>query len=101
MSRMVERTEDQTQEVVMMNIMYPDDCGRTMNLHSKCVLASLPVPAVMRSIGIPCRVITNFNSAHDNTGNLKTELIFKPDGTPDRRNTRDSIWSVQKTLSRE
>uniref|UniRef100_A0A8C7YEA6 Transglutaminase-like domain-containing protein n=1 Tax=Oryzias sinensis TaxID=183150 RepID=A0A8C7YEA6_9TELE len=47
----------------------------------------------MRSLGIPCRVITNFNSAHDNTGNLKTELIFKPDGTPDRRNTRDSIWN--------
>ncbi|XP_070709475.1 coagulation factor XIII A chain-like [Pempheris klunzingeri] len=47
----------------------------------------------LRCLGIPARVITNFNSAHDNTGNLKTELIFKPDGTPDRRNTRDSIWN--------
>lgn len=52
------------------------------------------LPAVLRCLGIPSRVITNFNSAHDNTGNLKTELIFKADGTPDRRNTRDSIWFV-------
>ncbi|XP_044195137.1 coagulation factor XIII A chain-like [Thunnus albacares] len=47
----------------------------------------------LRCLGIPSRVITNFSSAHDNTGNLKTDLIFKPDGTPDRRNTRDSIWN--------
>ncbi|KAF7653095.1 hypothetical protein LDENG_00087100, partial [Lucifuga dentata] len=47
----------------------------------------------LRCLGIPARVVTNFNSAHDNTGNLKTELIFKSDGTLDRRNTRDSIWN--------
>uniref|UniRef100_A0A3Q3GB79 Coagulation factor XIII A chain-like n=1 Tax=Kryptolebias marmoratus TaxID=37003 RepID=A0A3Q3GB79_KRYMA len=47
----------------------------------------------MRCLGIPARVITNFNSAHDNTGNLKTELIFMADGSPDRRRTRDSIWN--------
>uniref|UniRef100_A0A672FMX0 protein-glutamine gamma-glutamyltransferase n=1 Tax=Salarias fasciatus TaxID=181472 RepID=A0A672FMX0_SALFA len=47
----------------------------------------------LRCFGIPSRVITNFSSAHDNTGNLKTDLIFNMDGTPDRRNTRDSIWN--------
>lgn len=51
--------------------------------------------AVLRCLGIPARVITNFSSAHDNTGNLKTDLIFKPDGTPDKRHTKDSIWLVQ------
>lgn len=58
------------------------------------------VPAVLRCLGIPARPITNFSSAHDNTGNLKTDLIFKADGTPDRRHTRDSIWSVQTSFSR-
>ncbi|XP_078018791.1 coagulation factor XIII A chain-like [Epinephelus lanceolatus] len=47
----------------------------------------------LRAIGIPSRVITNFSSAHDNTGNLKTDLICKPDGSPDERHTRDSIWN--------
>uniref|UniRef100_A0A667YVR0 protein-glutamine gamma-glutamyltransferase n=1 Tax=Myripristis murdjan TaxID=586833 RepID=A0A667YVR0_9TELE len=47
----------------------------------------------LRCLGIPARVITNFSSAHDNTGNLKTDLIFKTDGAPDKRSTRDSIWN--------
>ncbi|KAM8823302.1 coagulation factor XIII A chain-like [Spinachia spinachia] len=47
----------------------------------------------LRAIGIPTRIVTNFNSAHDNTGNLKTDLIFTMDGMPDERNTRDSIWN--------
>lgn len=59
----------------------------------------LRVSAVLRCLGIPARVITNFNSAHDNTGNLKTDLIFNADGTPDRSETRDSIWLVQMPLS--
>lgn len=48
--------------------------------------------SVLRCLGIPARVITNYNSAHDNTGNLKTDILFNADGSPDRRNTRDSIW---------
>lgn len=58
------------------------------------MLQVLRVSAVLRCLGIPSRVITNYNSAHDNTGNLKTELIFNPDGTPDRESTTDSIWLV-------
>uniref|UniRef100_A0A3Q3KLY2 protein-glutamine gamma-glutamyltransferase n=1 Tax=Monopterus albus TaxID=43700 RepID=A0A3Q3KLY2_MONAL len=47
----------------------------------------------LRCLGIPARVITNFLSAHDNSGNLKTYMIFESDGSLDRRNTRDSIWN--------
>lgn len=48
--------------------------------------------AVLRCLGIPARIISNFNSAHDNNGNLKIELVFKSDGSADERNTQDSIW---------
>ncbi|XP_051910224.1 coagulation factor XIII A chain-like [Hippocampus zosterae] len=47
----------------------------------------------LRCLGIPARVISNFNSAHDNNGNLKIELVFKSDGSADERNTQDSIWN--------
>ncbi|XP_061661332.1 coagulation factor XIII A chain-like isoform X2 [Syngnathoides biaculeatus] len=47
----------------------------------------------LRCLGIPARVISNFNSAHDNNGNLKIELIFREDGSADERNTHDSIWN--------
>ncbi|KAM6900109.1 coagulation factor XIII A chain-like [Xenentodon cancila] len=62
-------------------------------MYGQCWVYAGVLCTFLRCLGIPCRVITNFNSAHDNTGNLKTELIFKKDGTPDRRNTRDSIWN--------
>lgn len=58
------------------------------------LLQLLPVSAVLRCLGIPARVITNYSSAHDNTGNLKTDLIFHLDGTPDSESTSDSIWLV-------
>lgn len=58
------------------------------------LLQLLPVSAVLRCLGIPARVVTNYSSAHDNTGNLKTDLIFHLDGTPDSESTSDSIWLV-------
>ncbi|XP_067233801.1 coagulation factor XIII A chain [Chanodichthys erythropterus] len=47
----------------------------------------------MRCLGIPGRVITNFCSAHDNTGNLKTDIVLDEDGKVDRSRTKDSVWN--------
>lgn len=47
---------------------------------------------VLRCLGIPSRVVTNYNSAHDNDGNLKTDIILDENGRVDRNRTRDSIW---------
>ncbi|XP_051542739.1 coagulation factor XIII A chain-like [Myxocyprinus asiaticus] len=47
----------------------------------------------MRCLGIPARVITNFCSAHDNSGNLKTDIVLDETGKMDRDKTRDSVWN--------
>uniref|UniRef100_A0A671M4K7 protein-glutamine gamma-glutamyltransferase n=1 Tax=Sinocyclocheilus anshuiensis TaxID=1608454 RepID=A0A671M4K7_9TELE len=46
-----------------------------------------------RCLGIPARVITNFFSAHDNTGNVKTDIVLDKDGKIDRSRTKDSVWN--------
>ncbi|XP_026056647.1 coagulation factor XIII A chain-like [Carassius auratus] len=47
----------------------------------------------LRCLGMPSRVITNFSSAHDNSGNLKTDITLNEDGTINRSLTRDSVWN--------
>ncbi|XP_065150833.2 coagulation factor XIII A chain-like [Paramisgurnus dabryanus] len=47
----------------------------------------------LRCLGIPARVITNYCSAHDNGGDLKTDIVLDETGAVDRRNTRDSVWN--------
>lgn len=51
-------------------------------------------PTVLRSLGIPSRVVTNYFSAHDNDGNLKMDIILDENGKLDRNRTKDSIWFV-------
>ncbi|XP_056156196.1 coagulation factor XIII A chain [Lampris incognitus] len=48
---------------------------------------------VLRCLGIPSRVVTNYYSAHDNDGNLKTDILLDENGKIDRKNTKDSIWN--------
>ena len=48
----------------------------------------------MRVLGIPCRVVTNFNSAHDTNGNLAIEEYYSEKGEK-LKHSKDSIWSVK------
>lgn len=48
---------------------------------------SLPVS---RALGIPCRVVTNFGSAHDTDANLLIETLYDEDGN--RISESDSVW---------
>lgn len=47
----------------------------------------------MRALGIPCRVVTNFNSAHDTNANLVIEEYYSETGQK-LKHSNDSIWSV-------
>ena len=48
--------------------------------------------SVFRCLGIPSRVTTNFNSAHDNDGNIKTDIYVDQYGSLDNSRNRDSVW---------
>ncbi|OCT62790.1 hypothetical protein XELAEV_18043881mg [Xenopus laevis] len=64
-----------------------------MNRHRKL---SIPFPntlfQVSRCLGLPCRVITNYNSAHDTDHNLSIELYYNSMGESLSR-SEDSIWN--------
>ncbi|XP_068588655.1 protein-glutamine gamma-glutamyltransferase 2-like [Cebidichthys violaceus] len=46
---------------------------------------------VSRALGIPCRVVTNFGSAHDTDANLVIENLYDENG--ERMSHGDSIWN--------
>lgn len=48
-------------------------------------------PAVMRCLGVPSRVVTNYNSAHDTNGNLVIDRYMNETGVEERR-SKDMIW---------
>uniref|UniRef100_A0A665URW3 protein-glutamine gamma-glutamyltransferase n=1 Tax=Echeneis naucrates TaxID=173247 RepID=A0A665URW3_ECHNA len=60
---------------------------------AQCWVYAAVFNTFLRCLGIPSRVVTNFYSAHDNDGNLKTDIILHDNGSIDRNRTKDSIWN--------
>ncbi|XP_008321802.2 coagulation factor XIII A chain [Cynoglossus semilaevis] len=61
--------------------------------YAQCWVYAAVFNTFLRCLGIPARVVTNYFSAHDNDGNLKTDIILDENGKIDRNRTRDSIWN--------
>ncbi|XP_051931082.1 transglutaminase 5, like isoform X2 [Hippocampus zosterae] len=60
--------------------------------YGQCWVFAAVMCTVMRVLGIPCRVVTNFNSAHDTNGNLVIEEFYNEMGKK-LKSTKDSIWN--------
>ncbi|XP_074518383.1 coagulation factor XIII A chain [Halichoeres trimaculatus] len=61
--------------------------------YAQCWVYAAVFNSFLRCLGIPSRVVTNYYSAHDNDGNLKTDIILNESGRIDRNRTKDSIWN--------
>ncbi|XP_030067304.1 protein-glutamine gamma-glutamyltransferase 5 isoform X1 [Microcaecilia unicolor] len=61
--------------------------------YGQCWVFAAVMCTVMRCLGIPSRVVTNFNSAHDTNGNLFVEELIDNTGKKLRTKNSDSIWN--------
>ncbi|XP_075701348.1 protein-glutamine gamma-glutamyltransferase E-like [Rhinoderma darwinii] len=60
--------------------------------YGQCWVFAGVLCSVSRALGLPCRVITNYNSAHDANGNLSVEEYYNVYGEPVMESD-DSIWN--------
>ncbi|XP_030067307.1 protein-glutamine gamma-glutamyltransferase 5 [Microcaecilia unicolor] len=61
--------------------------------YGQCWVFAGVLCTVMRSLGIPTRVVTNFESAHDSNGDLIIDQYFDKDGKHLKEKSDDSIWN--------
>ncbi|KAJ8359201.1 hypothetical protein SKAU_G00157260 [Synaphobranchus kaupii] len=60
--------------------------------YGQCWVFAAVACSVSRAMGIPCRVITNYVSAHDTNSNLVIERYVDENGQPVQR-SKDMIWN--------
>ncbi|XP_045885591.1 protein-glutamine gamma-glutamyltransferase 5 [Micropterus dolomieu] len=60
--------------------------------YGQCWVFAGVMCSVMRLLGIPCRVVTNFESAHDNNSNLIIDVYHADYGVREKESP-DSIWN--------
>ncbi|KAA8590511.1 hypothetical protein FQN60_014445 [Etheostoma spectabile] len=62
--------------------------------YGQCWVFAAVACTVLRCLGIPTRLITNFSSAHDVDGNLSIDILLNERlESVDGRNKRDSSWN--------
>ncbi|KAH7641779.1 hypothetical protein DERF_008815 [Dermatophagoides farinae] len=61
--------------------------------YGQCWVYSGVTCTICRCIGIPCRVVTNYMSAHDTNTSLTVDRFFDENGDPIEKLNKDSIWN--------
>ncbi|XP_048352849.1 protein-glutamine gamma-glutamyltransferase 5-like [Sphaerodactylus townsendi] len=61
--------------------------------YGQCWVFAGVMCTVMRCLGIPSRVVTNFNSGHDTDGNLIIDVFYDKTGELLPRESKDSVWN--------
>ncbi|XP_040266606.1 protein-glutamine gamma-glutamyltransferase 5-like [Bufo bufo] len=61
--------------------------------YGQCWVFAAVLCTALRCLGIPARVVTNFDSAHDTDGNLSIDEYYDITGKKISRNERDSVWN--------
>jgi len=61
--------------------------------YGQCWVFSAMLTTVFRAIGIPCRPVTNYSSAHDSDGNCSNDVYFDKEGEPLDDKSSDSVWN--------
>ncbi|XP_035517148.1 protein-glutamine gamma-glutamyltransferase 5 [Morone saxatilis] len=60
--------------------------------YGQCWVFAGVMCSVMRLLGIPCRVVTNYESAHDNNSNLIID-VYHADYGVRQKESPDSVWN--------
>ncbi|NXS47664.1 TGM4 glutamyltransferase, partial [Balaeniceps rex] len=61
--------------------------------YGQCWVFSGVLTTVMRCLGIPCRCVSNFNSAHDTEENLRVDVYLNEFGEKLNGISKDSVWN--------
>uniref|UniRef100_A0A8C5QEG5 Protein-glutamine gamma-glutamyltransferase 2 n=1 Tax=Leptobrachium leishanense TaxID=445787 RepID=A0A8C5QEG5_9ANUR len=61
--------------------------------YGQCWVFAAVACSVLRCLGIPSRVVTNYNSAHDTNSNLVIEQYLDQHGNKQQSKQKDMIWN--------
>ncbi|XP_053665322.1 annulin-like [Anopheles marshallii] len=61
--------------------------------YGQCWVFAGVLATLCRALGIPCRIVTNFASAHDTEASLTVDIYMDEEGNVKENFSRDSVWN--------